>query len=279
MRVPNGAYEHHRCIAVAARMMENQHMELRPETRETLQRVEELSGKPVEIIQDASQPHLARITRARQGVPSHLLRVNPSLGEPDYLIVYECGFILRLYELPPEERREFAGAAQARTEVDRLVKQAGQTAQLPNDVKVQLAQQLTDGLLTQLRSYPIGMRIDSWIHETFPALDDLQREAIVRQQQENLSVLKPEIKAFAPKPILDANVSMNAAYAIYCDRVFGKSGYAIPYRSAGYEKRGRKLLDIMQSIPNVPTSDRALVDAWAQELGLTDWYQWVALRP
>lgn len=254
-------------------------MELRAETREIIGQVEELTDKSVEIINDVSQPVLARINRARSGMPSHILRVNLSLGEPDYLVVYECGFILRTYATSPEHRREFAGSAQGRSEVERLVRQAGQTAQLSDTVKIQLAQQLMDGLLTQLRSYPIGMRIDSWIHKTLPAFDELQRGAIARQQKDNLSVLKPGIKEFAPKPIFDANVSMNAAYAIFCDRVFGKAGYAIPYRSAGYEKRGRALLDIMQAIPDDPGSDCTLVDAWARELELAGWYEWIPLQP
>ncbi len=150
---------------------------------------------------------------------------------------------------------------------------------MPETVRADLAQQLVDGLLTQLRSYPIGMRIDQWIHDEFPALDGLQRDAVARQQRDNLSVLQPEARKLAPKPVRDANAAMNAAYAIFCDRVFGKAGYAIPYRSAGYEKRGRALLDIMESIPDDPASDRALVDAWGEELGLADWYQWTPMQP
>ncbi len=123
------------------------------------------------------------------------------------------------------------------------------------------------------------MRIDGWIHRTYPDLDGLQREAVARQQKDNLSVLRPEIKAIAPKQIYDANASMNAAYAVFCDRVFGKAGHAVPYRSAGYEKRGRRLLDFMESIPDEPSSDGTLVDAWADELGLSGWYQWIELRP
>jgi hypothetical protein len=121
------------------------------------------------------------------------------------------------------------------------------------------------------------MRIDTWIQDEFPALDALQREAVARQQGDNLSVLNPEIRALAPKPVFEAHVSMNAAYAIFCDRIFGKAGYSIPYRSAGYEKRGRMLLDIMESIPSEPASDQALVDAWGEELGLSNWYQWVPI--
>lgn len=253
-------------------------MELLDETQAVLARVEALTGQPVEILRDAELPYLARITRARAGTPAHILRVNPTLGAPDYLIIYECAFIVRLYETPPDERREFSGAATGRDEVQRLVKRAGQTARLPDVALAQLVDQLYDGILIQLRSYPIGMRIDAWIHETYPALDALQREAIAKQQQDNLSVLRPEVKAFAPKPLYDANAAMNAAYAIFCDRLFGKAGYAIPYRSAGHEKRGRRLLTILETVPAGATRDRDLVDAWAVELGLSGWYRWIPMR-
>jgi len=253
-------------------------IELRPETQDILRRVEELTGVPVDVAADSTQSTLASMTPARGGAPAHLIRANPSLGEPDYLIIYQCGFLLRQYAIPADERWDFAGTAQGRDEVGRLVRRSGQLAQLPDTAKQQLTQQLFDGLLTQLRSYPIGMRIDSWIHETFPNLANLQRDAIAHQQQENQSVLRPEIRSFAPKPVYDANVTMNAAYAIFCDRVFGKMGYSIPFRSAGFEKPGRALVEILQSTPDDPTSDRSLVDSWAENLGLSGWYQWIPLQ-
>lgn len=99
-------------------------IELRPETQAILQRAEEITGVPVEVMEDSTQSTLARITRARGGARSHLLRVNPTLGEPDYLITYECGFMLRLYKTPSADRREFAGTAQGRDEVERLVRRS-----------------------------------------------------------------------------------------------------------------------------------------------------------
>lgn len=259
--------------------MEDPMIDFRTKTQDILRRVEELTGAPVELVTDADQSTLARITRARGGAPAHLLRINPTLGEADYLVIYQCAFILRQYETPADERWEFAGTAQGRDEVDRLVRRSGQLAQFPDAAKQQLTQQLLDGLLTQLRSYPIGMRIDSWIHESFPDLADLQRHAVAHQQQENQSVLRPEIRSIAPKPVYDANVSMNAAYAIFCDHLFGKMGYTIPFRSAGFEKQGRALVELFLSTPKEPAADRELVDSWAETLGLSGWYQWIPLQP
>ena len=110
-------------------------MTLRSETRDVLNKVEELTGTPVEIVEDPTIPQLATISRAHSGVPFHLLRINASLGEPDYLIVYQCGFILRLYHLPPEERSEFTGSGRGHADVERWLRHAGQTTTLPENVR------------------------------------------------------------------------------------------------------------------------------------------------
>lgn len=253
-------------------------MNLLPTTQVVLEQVQSTTGRPVEIVVDAEQEHLARMTRARDGAAAHLLRTNPTMGYPNYLIVYECGFVLRQYGPPPEDRVDFAPTATGRTEMERLVKRAGQTARLPEAAIPMLVDQFFTGLLVQLRSLPIGMRIDTWIEREFPELLDLQREAVARQQSDNLSVLNPKVKQFAPKAAYDPNATMNAAYAVFCDRLFGNAGYVIPWRSAGYDKAGRRLLDVMDSVPDDGASDRRLVDAWAEQLGLAGWYQWVPLR-
>jgi len=68
---------------------------------------------------------------------------------------------------------------------------------------------------------------------------------------------------------------MNAAYAIFCERLLGKSQYVIPYRSVDFEERGRALLGLWDGLPSGARHDRELVDAWAKELEVSDWYRWV----
>lgn len=254
-------------------------MQLRPETQKILEDVERVSGKPVTITESADLPQIATMPRARGAAPAHVLTVNPRYGEPDYFIIYQCGFILRHYAVPEDARQDFAGSTEGQDAVARLVSRNGQTAKLPEPVQRQLATQLVDGLLTQLRSYPVGLRIDAWIVAEYPQLADLHRAGVARQQEDNRKVLSPEIRGIAPKPVYDANVTMNAAYATFCDRLFGKAGYAIPYRSAGYEKRGRSLLDALEAVPADAAHDVALVDAWGASLDLQGWYRWVPAQP
>lgn len=218
---------------------------------------------------------MATIQRARQGAQSHVLRVNPSLGDPDYLIVYQCGFILRLFENLPGRRFDFAGTGAGRDAVSQMVRRSGQLAAYSETVRDQLTSQFLDGILTQVRSYPVGMRIDSWIYDAFPALRELQQAGIEKQLADNLGAISPEIRAMAPKQIYENNAAMNAAYASFAERLIGKSGHTIPYRAAGLEKKGRLLLRFLDEIAADAAGDQVLIVSWAQELGMSGWYQWL----
>ena len=255
-------------------------MELSPITEEILERVEEVTGMPVEIIADGSLQVLAKVTMARPGASSHLLRVGLNRPVPDYLIAYECGFILRLYANPPGERFEFGRHEAGRAEVLQLLKAPGglaQTLHLAEPALAQYSGMLYDGLMTELRSLPIGMRIDGWIYDTYPSLREAQSSAINEQQRTNVQVLDPQIRGMTPSKIYTANLSMNAAYALFCDELYGEGGYSVAYRTAGFAARGTQLLEQWRSIAPAPALDRELVDAWAQSLGLAQWYRWVPL--
>ena len=41
------------------------------------------------------------------------------------------------------------------------------------------------------------------------------------------------------------------------------------------ESHGRKLLEIIDSVPDNPLQDRDMIDNWAEQLQIQDWYIWV----
>jgi hypothetical protein len=70
-------------------------MTLREVTRAVINRVENASGCPVVMNEDASLKTLAGSRIARGGNRIHTITFNPSaVSEPDYVICYQCGFIL-----------------------------------------------------------------------------------------------------------------------------------------------------------------------------------------
>jgi len=97
-------------------------MTLRQVTRAVISLVENVSGCPVVVSEDASLKTLAASRIARGANRIHTISYNPSVvTEPDYLICYQCGFILRLFGVAESDRVDLAGFAEGRQIVHRLL--------------------------------------------------------------------------------------------------------------------------------------------------------------
>lgn len=245
---------------------------------QVLQLVRERTGKPVHVEPDRSLPPnvLAQLDVARGGAPVHRIAIHPSvINEPDYLIVFQAGFLLRRFAMPPSERRDFSERPKAEETVWRWVHNNPNARHLVGAINPQLIRFLCSGLLSQLRSMPVGLRVDDWIRTEFPELATLQRQALDRQLNDNAAGLRPEVQRAMPAEAVRASLGMNAAFALYWARTLDIPQIVIPYRAAGFEKVGAALLEVWDEVSSGPEADGALVDAWAQRLGMADWYQWI----
>lgn len=189
-------------------------MPLLPATETILRRTEEITGRPVYVAEDPSLPTLATMQTARGTAPMHTIRYRPSSNAmPDYFICWQCGFLVRLFSNPRGERFEFAGGPNAGQRVKALYAHVG--ASEPDEA---VAEFLAANILTQLRSYPIGLRIDDWLFAEFPELRHAQIHGAHVQLQDNLAALNSPGRAMAPELIVSANMAMNAAFAAYWAR-------------------------------------------------------------
>ncbi|MBI5292173.1 MAG: hypothetical protein HY872_09885 [Chloroflexi bacterium] len=96
---------------------------------------------------------------------------------PDYALVYQCGFILRLFANQPTERFMLAETSLGQEHVKRLV--LAETAPLLGLTTRQAADlqgQLLAGLLVHLQSVPVGLRIGRWLRQSFAEFHPAQRE-------------------------------------------------------------------------------------------------------
>jgi hypothetical protein len=248
------------------------------EVEDATKAVERASGIPVVVQPDPTLKLIARVVIARGPAPAHVVLFNPGYGEAtDYHIVFQCGFVLRAYLTPPALRFDIGSTEPGSQEADRLVSDHLRRTKvnLPDAVRGQLRDQLYDGLLLQLRSVPVGMRVDAWIGETYPALAAQQKASALRQLGENQAALSPKIKAIAPDKIYRASVGMNAALAAFWGRALGDPTQTVPYKVAGHSGTGERLLAVADGQPTEPAADRALVEAWGTELGISDWFGFV----
>jgi hypothetical protein len=231
---------------------------------------EKLSGRPVRIQEDPTLSVLATVSIARGNAPMHLIRYRPIRGrQPDYHICYQCGFIIRLFETPPEARSDFAQSPEASGHMDALLANRS----LGSNIR-SAKEMLLNGLLIQLRSVPIGLRVDDWLWTTCADVRDEQIASSRIQLQDNAQVLTPAVRHSFPKKVVYANTAMNAAFALYWATKLNDESISLPYRSVGAAANGEALLDIFRSLEPSPSRDRELVDRWAEQLGLAGWYMW-----
>lgn len=131
------------------------------------------------------------------------------------------------------------------------------------------ARSMMDQIITQTRSYPVGLRVDAWIRTALPGLRDQQDVEIRSQLAENERVLSPEIRSKFPKGIVDANTSMNAAFARFWAGSLGEPRFTIPYTALGYGEIAGRLLAVLDDVPEEASGDRLLVTKWGEILGLS----------
>ena len=259
-------------------------MTLREITREIIGLVEEKSFIPVRVREEPNLPTLATVRIARKGKsPVHLISYKPSAGEaPDYRICFECGFILRLFSTPPEKRFDLGDSVKGQEEVEQAMTSPGGVAVKYRMSKPQVAElqgQFLGGLITHLRSIPVGLRVSQWLETNYPTLKPLEETHVQEELKLNKQTMKEDIKQITPPKVYSAAQAINAAYASFWSANFEEPRILNPYRLQGFEKDGLALMGIYEQMPDDPTYDQALIDAWGKHLGISAWYTWVPYQP
>lgn len=139
-----------------------------PETQALIDEAEIRSGNPVHVIVDRDLAVSATIRMARHGVRQHIVQVKPSKAS-DYFIANQILFMLRMVELPENQRFDFSPNDAAATAMAEIVR----SAPMAEDVVGPDGTSISDGLakwaLMQVRSIPIGMHVDQKIFRDMPS--------------------------------------------------------------------------------------------------------------
>jgi len=245
-------------------------MPLHPATLQVIQKVEALSGKPVHVKEDPELKVMATVSPARGIAPAHFLSYRPGTKAVDYLVACQLGFLVRLYSCPAEDRTEVVALS---GEQQRGIEAMG-LADSPPD----FAQMMISSITQQLRTYPVGTRVDDWIWNYLPELREQQEHSIRSQLAENGRALAPEVRSKYPKQLVDTNSAMNAAYAERWGDVLGDRRFSIPYKALGYGAKAAELLAVLREVPDDPAADRILIERWAEILGLSGSFHFSTLH-
>ena len=150
-----------------------------------------------------------------------------------------------------------------------------QLAAFPADVAAKTANFYVEGLLKQLNSTPLEIRVANLCFESCPSLRDMQAESFNAHLRGISEAFSPKIKALAPQDAFQKNVAISAALALNWARLSGSRLCLLPYESTGHVDAGQKLLDAVDAAP-AQTSENHMrtIDAWAEQLSLRTLYRW-----
>lgn len=140
--------------------------------------------------------------------------------------------------------------------------------------------QLIRGLMSQLYNLPVDMIIERRIASRHPALRYAQVQSLVLLLEEAVKGSSaPEIVRIVPRRILHASRFLNACYAAFVDHQFaGVLAASVPYIQMGAMERGLKLFRLWaeQTQDLTPGAEYDVVDQFAAELRLREWFRWQA---
>jgi hypothetical protein len=123
-----------------------------------------------------------------------------------------------------------------------------------------------------------SLRVDAWVTREYPELAEEQPQAAARQLNDNAASLQPQVRQMTPPKVFRPSLTMNAAFAEFWAGRLGDPNLTLPYKATNFLDAGKRLLSIFEKLPDDPAEDRKLIDAWAGELALAGWYEWVASR-
>ena len=238
---------------------------------------------PIRVVENSKLTTSAKVELAWRYKRQHHVIVTKGKPSP-YLLMHQLESIWLSDERRANERSLLFGVNQEVVEeqvrgmerdLRRLLNRMGASA----DVAADYGRMVVQGLLNQLYNAPSDMVIHSRLHGRYPWLRDHQFVWMHGELREYLrTVTDRKLRETSPQPIWEANVAMISAAALFMDDLFsGATAFAAEYAQGGMLETGRRLYALYQAqaADYTPGDEVGIVNAWAEELGLTGQYEWV----
>lgn len=242
----------------------------------------DLSHMYIDLVPDAGVASYCNATvevGSANGRGRVALRYDPGHAqELPYLAAHECGHLIRMYSVPPESRLMPVTTPQQHRKaiydsamgIERLSRLG-----MPDFAISEMIDFLHQGIVRQVTNFPADFRIERWLREKYPGLQEFQEPALRRQHVEQLKTIEPEVKEMTSQLMFYATNFMNAAYGRYMARLFQNRQLFTPYRRTEFADRGKTMADgIWDSEDRGYFSDVADAQRWADDLGIGGWFEW-----
>jgi|GEM_PF-2694077 len=244
-----------------------------------VQEVEEKTGYPVALTEEPGLGYDSITRFATADRPYHEISFVPEYrGFALHFLTVGMRKALRFWDVPEDERYVPASRADATLPEDLHAELLDKIpAQRGLDVDM-LTRFLYSGTVRQLISVPGDVRVEREVAELVPDHRDDQRAYLERQVRDLEPHFSAEIEAFAPARLYAATTGMNVVLA---EELADIAGLEPPtyvaessHRALGHTLRARLNAEEEPGY----AGDRNVTDAWAKELGLEGWFEWVRIN-
>lgn len=236
------------------------------------------SGYPLMIAERQVVEFDSEISFAHGRRPFHeLVYAAQYRGHAVHFITNAALKIVRFYTDPPERRFLPCSASTGTLPPAEHQELEKKWPQLPPEQMAAAAEFIYRGLVRQVTSMPLDLRVERELHQVLPEHRPLQQAYLRQQVQDFEPCFLSEMAEAVPELVHTASTAMNVAFA---EEVAELAGVPIGRRCQTSPCRplGEKLLAILREV-HEPGSlgDRVVTDRWASELGVRDWYAWTRL--
>ncbi|OQC17116.1 MAG: hypothetical protein BWX72_00461 [Firmicutes bacterium ADurb.Bin080] len=251
-------------------------LELIPETKEILEKIESLTEKRFKFIPNNEITSHAKLKIARNEMENHIVYYKEGASQSiNHIIAHECGHIIRIFKSNPSERLiPFISSKSSEAAITEIANDIDSISKVMPKSKVEkLIEMLFKGLVMQLTNQPVDLKIEEWIYNEYPGLRGYQESSFQSQLQEALGGLNEDVRKITPSKIYEASHSMNYAYF---NALAKKTKFDLDsaYDDFEFENKGGLLLEVLDKYENNFDGDLKRINDWANILNLSSWYEW-----
>lgn len=250
--------------------------QIHPDVVLLIERVESETGKQTEFLAIYDLNVDATVRIARSSMPRHTIRFKSSEMERlNHLIAFSCAQILRLLSAPAHQRFIPTLSEVALANAGKDIGSDLLRLNLTQAKQQQIINLWVEGLIRQLTNVPSDVFINQWLRVEYPDLRFEQRESLLAEMHRNEQVLSKQVQRVTPRLIFNASNTLNYVYRSELAEITGERSKGDYRMYKGIVSKGRTLRRILNEISDQGhQGDRMIIDRWAEELGVREWFQW-----
>jgi len=239
--------------------------------------VEARTGKPIRVTERIGAYGFdSELRVAMDRDPTHVLAYQEAYRPyRDHFLVSSCYKLLRLWDTAPEERMLPAIMGDRLPVGWHRELERGFRGSLSEEEIAGISSVLHAGVIRQVHSFPVDLRVEREIAATLPEHAGRQRAYFARQVEDLMPHFSLTAAGLAPRPVYRAVSAMNVVLGMEAAAIAGVEEPR-QFRESRYRWDGEDLhRQLAEETAPGHVGDRAVTDRWALTLELRPFYLWV----